>query len=288
LLRGTDGIRRRRLPARVEREEAVESARRWLEERPDRARDRGRAALVGARLLYLPIWEVKAEVVGWEFGRRRRDQTVLVSDAGGAESLKRETVEQPVAEPYLQERRLYREATDLAALGWGRPQITGTELALPYLPGEVEPGAAVLEHDQGLAALRQEARRSFVRPADGTLAQDLHLFVLRERAGLLYYPVWSLRYRHGDRLYPVTVDARHGVVHSARYPVDNRARRRRLVLAYAALAGILTLLLWSRSLAPLAAEAALWGVAVVGAVALWIALRFELAREKEYRETFSA
>lgn len=282
-----DGYQRRYFPAKVERLQAVGAAAHWLWEHPDAPSDIRDSAFVEARLLYVPIWEARAHVVGWEFGKKLRNRSEVVR-VGNEDILQNKLVEEAVEEGFFGERRFYQEAADLDVLGMGRPHITGREFTLPYLVGELERGAAVLESDGELATVRERAHESFLRPPTGTVARDTRLFLLKESAALLYYPLWTLRYRYRARLYEMVVDGRNGRVHAARAPADNRRRIALLLVSYAFLAAMLAVVasIWSAG-GPMQTPA-LYTMVLVVALAAGAFARFRLIREVEYHEPFSA
>ena len=281
------GFERRFFPAKIEKLSAVGKAARWLRECPDTPDDMAESCFTEARLLYVPIWEVRAHVVGWEFGKRLRNRAELVR-VGGEEQVQTRLVEESVEDGFFGERRLYREAADLSVLGMGRPHITGREFTLPYLAGELEQEATVLEADRDLESVREHAREVFLSPATGTVARQTRLFLLRETAALIYYPLWSLRYSHRGRLYEMTVDGRNGLVHSARAPADNGARLAILVASYAALAVALALSVSAWESWEGFRQAALYAMLAVVIAASGVYWRFRLIREVEYHEPFSA
>lgn len=283
----TAGFERRFFPAKIEKLSAVGKAAQWLREHPDTPGDIAESSFIEARLLYVPIWEVRAYVVGWEFGKKLRTKTELVQ-VGREEQVRTRLVEEGVEDGFFGERRLYREAADLSALGMGRPHITGREFTLPYLVGELEQEATVLEADGALESVREQARESFLRPPTGTVSRETRLFLLRESAALIYYPLWSLHYRYRGRIYEMTVDGRNGLVHSARAPADNGTRLAVLLASYAALALGLALVVsawesWER-----AREPALYAALAVLIAASGVYWRFRLIREVEHHESFSA
>lgn len=287
LTRLEDGFARRYFPAKIERLQAVGAAARWLWEHPDVPSDIRESAFVDAHLLYVPIWEVRAYLVGWEFGKKLRNRTQVVK-VGEEEVVRTELVEQPVEEGFFGERRYYQEAADLDALGMGRPHITGREFSLPYLIGELERGAAVLQTDGDLAAVRERARTSFLRPPTGTLAPDTRLFLLKESAALLYYPLWTLRHRYRGRQYDMVVDARNGRIHAARAPADNRRRIALFLASYLALAVALAVAVSARDVWRNMSEPAIYSMLLVFVLAAGAFTRFRLIREVEYHEPFSA
>lgn len=286
-LASPDGFERRFFPAKVERLSAVGRASRWLREHPDTPSDISGCVFTEATLLYVPIWEVRAHVVGWEFGRKLRTKSEVVQ-VGREEVVQMRLAEEAVEAGFLDERRMYQEAADLSALGMGRPHITGRDFTLPYLVGELERGATVLEADRDLEAVREKARESFRRPPTGSYSRQTRLFLLRESAALIYYPLWSLHYEYHGRLYEMTVDGRSGMVHSARAPADNRGRLAALLASYAALALALALAVsaweaWEGFRGP--AAYAIVAVVLAASGVFW---RFRLLREVDYHEPFSA
>lgn len=287
LLRGDHGSRRQVFPLSVDRQQAFELAFQWLREQADTPSDMLRATVADARVLYVPIWEIRAFVTGWEFGKNLRNRQELTQE-GKQEVIRLELVDQAVADGFLDERRLYEPATDLALLGVGRPHVTGRELAIPYLPGELESGAAVLAVHQDSEELAVRARKAFLHPPTGTLQRESHLALFGEETTLLYYPLWSLHYRHRGRLYGMTVDGRNGVVHAARAPADVRRRLDRLLVDLVVLAVVLAVLLTARSRWPAISEPLFWGIVPLFLGAWGVVSRFRLLREVVYHEPFSA
>jgi hypothetical protein len=300
LLQESRGFARRYFPAKVARLQAVGKASAWLAQHPEVPADITSAVFTEAQLIYLPIWEARAYLVGWEFGNRLRLRAeaapalALTLSLGGdlfgeeAETMRLELEDEGVQEAFFDERRLYQAAADLPALGMSRPHITGREFSLPYLPGEIEDGAALLEADGECDAVRTRARQAFLHPASGASIRDSRLFLLRETMTLLYYPLWSLRYRYRGRLYEMSVDGRSGVIHSARAPADGRMRLVIMVASYAALALALALAAWAWQEFGALREIFLYVGLLVLAAAGGVYWRFRLQREVEYHEPFSA
>ncbi|GAB4245930.1 MAG: hypothetical protein Kow00129_06040 [Thermoleophilia bacterium] len=282
-----EGYTRRYFPVRVPKLTAVGRAMRWLLDCPDAPDDIGESAFTAANLLYLPIWEVRAHVVGYEFGKKVRTRREI-RRVGDQEVVTLTTEDETVEAGFLDERRLYREAVDLRTLGMNRPHVTGRDFTLPYLPGALEQGAGILEPQTGPEQVREQARRSFLRPPTGTVARDTRLYLMREKVVLIFYPVWHLRYRYGRRAYEVVVDGRNGVIHAARAPADNRRRLAVMVASYAGLAAGAAVLLsaWREWGVP--ATVAAYGAVLLFVLAGAVYWRFELLREVEYHEPFSS
>jgi hypothetical protein len=287
LATSTRGYARRFFPAKVAKLGAVAAGTRWLHGYPDAPSDIEEAAFVEAYLLYAPIWEVRAHVVGWEFGKKIRTRAEAVTN-GDETYIQMNMVEESSEEGFLNERRLYQEAADLGAIGMRRPHITGREFTLPYLPGELEADAAVLQATGDLDAAEERAHTSFLKPPTGAIARSSRLFLLKERSALIYYPLWELRYRYRGRSYEMTVDGRTGVVHSARAPADNRRRVATFLGIVSLLAIVLAFGVWFGGTSAVGRELSLYVGAAVAVLAGGAAWRFELVREVEYHEPFSS
>lgn len=285
LVASDNGYSRRYLRATVERLQAVGAAVGWLRGHAGTPRDMARAGFTQANLVYIPIWLVEGYVVGWEFGKKIRSRQQSTQQ-GEFEYLTVQLVEEGVQEGSFKQRRLYQAAADLSRLGVGRPQMSGREPLLPFVPGELERGAAVLEATVDYEEVRRKADSLFHKAPEGSTG-FAWFDVLHQRTLLIYYPLWTLHYRYGGRLYQMTVDGRTGKVHSARAPADNTRPLALMLASYAALAVALAVVVWMwlrvevvRGLAAYAAVAVL--LLAVGAY--W---RFHLVKEVEYHEPFS-
>jgi hypothetical protein len=281
------GFTRRRFAARLDRLAAVGRAYRWLAEAADTPGDMRSAVFTDAYLLYVPVWEIRAHVVGWEFGVKWRTKREVVR-SGDEQVVQLQLVDEASEQGFLDERRMYQEAADLSALGMGRPHVTGRELTLTFLPAELEQGASFLEPDRGYAQVLEKARDSFRRPPTGAAPRDRRLFLLKESVTLLYYPLWSLRYRYRGRLYDITVDGRNGAVHAARAPADNARRIAVMLSSYALLALCLAVLVTAWGALPASRQAVLYAGVVVVALASPVYWRFGLLTEVRYHEPFSS
>ena len=281
------GFSRWYLPARIERLEAVAAAATWLEDHPGISKRARGASLTEARLVYVPIWEHRSLVAGWEFGHKLRTRYELVGD-DEREWLDLRLAREGVEEPFLQERRYYEAATDLSGLGATRPRITGRELMLPLLAGELDPSAAVLEAGGSAAEVAAAGRKAALLPVSGASSPDTHVFALRESTALLYYPLWLLRYQVGNRFYRIVVNGRNGSVNSAKAPASNAGRVALLVAEVVVLAAVAALLLWLGLSGETAQVSTTAGAVIVSVVAILLVWRFRLQREVEYHEPFSS
>jgi hypothetical protein len=290
MVREHGGITRWYFPPRVDRLKAANAGAAWLKDYPGIAREARDARLVDAKLVYAPIWEHRALVAGWEFGYklRTRNEPVMESDDEGEERWELQLVREGVKEARLQERRFYQAATDFQALGATRPRVTGRELLVPLLAGELDAAATVLEAEGDVAQFVERGRRAALQPLSGASVPDAHLFAFRESTALLYYPLWLVHFQQGRRPSSVVVNGRDGSVNAAVAPASTW--RQRLTLAGSLMVlvalGILLLVIgleWQRG-RPLIAVAVL-----VFCVAAYLAWRFRPEKGVvEYHEPLSS
>ena len=297
------GFSRWHFPCRLTRIKAAEAAARWLADFPGIAEEVRTARLAEARLLYAPIWEHKVLIAGWEFGYKLKTNNVAMGTGesplgrsllGGGllgeeqVRLEMQVVKEDARQPHLQERRFFQMATDFGVFGATRPRITGRELMLPLLAGEIEPGATVLEAHGDGHEVAEAGRRAALTPVSVNFATDIHLFCLRESTALLYYPMWVLRYERGNRVAHVVVNARDGSVNAAVAPASIRQAKLRLageVVIMAVMVAIFAWLAvtWRQGRNSMVALAVIVSIAVI--YTIW---RFRPEREVQYREPFSS
>lgn len=291
------GVSRWYFPVRVDRLGAAAAGAAWLREYPGIARQARDARFVDARLIYAPVWEHRVLLAGWEFGHKLRTRTELVAPAtslvsargvqGDGERLELRLVREGVKEPRLQERRLYQAATDFEVFGATRPRVTGRELLLPLLAGELDPSATVLEAEGNGSEVAELGRRSALQPLSGAVSPDSHLFTFRERTSLLYYPLWLVRYQTGDRSCRIVVDGRDGTVNSANAPADNRRRLAHLTAQVAVSVIVVALLVWLAVTREGARATMVAAAVIVSVIATLLTSRFRMVGEVEYHEPFS-
>jgi ribosomal protein S27AE len=284
------GVSRWYFPARINRLKAAAAAAAWLGEYPGVAKEARDAQFVQTQLVYAPIWEYRALVAGWEFGHKARTRTEFVPDSDDGESgrLELRLAEEVVKEPRLHERRFYQAATDFGALGATRPRVTGRELLLPLLAGELDPSATVLE-DEGVGnEVAERGRRAALQPLAGAVSPDSHLFAFRESTALLYYPLWVVHFRPRRGSCRVVVNGRDGSVNAAVAPADNRRRIALLAAQAAGMAIVVAVLVWlavtwESGRVSMAAAAVI--VSLIAILSVW---RFRTVEGVEYHEPFSS
>lgn len=285
------GVTRWYFPCRIERARAVSLAREWLEEHPGIAPAVREAEPVEAKLAYAPIWEHKVLAAGWEFGIKHRTRLVLQRapvSAEGEESLEVDLRREGVQESRLDERRFYMPAVDFEAIDACRPRINGRELLVPLVAGELDPSALVLEAKGEPSEVVERGRSAARAPLTGALEPDLHLFLFREAAALLYYPLWLLRFRKGDSYCRVVVDGRDGSINSGSAPADQRTPLVAHIAKIAALVVTAAILVYLAVRFEPARTPLLVGAVVLSVAAGVLGFRFKPERGVEYHDSFSS
>jgi DNA-directed RNA polymerase subunit RPC12/RpoP len=289
MVKETGGFSRWYFPAQVDRLRAAEAGAAWIQDFPGIARPARMARFADARLVYAPIWEHRALTAGWEFGYKLRTQNGLVHIPGGdeGERLELHVVKEGVKEPRLQERRFYQAATDFEALGATRPLVTGRELLVPLLAGELEPGATVLEAEGTAAEVAEKGRRAALQPLSGALVSDSHVFAFRETSTLLYYPLWLVRYQTGSRSCRIVVNGREGTVNAGTAPAAQGDQIIALAGQLGALVLAAALLIYFAVTSESGRAAFVTAAVIVSVVAVFLGRRFRAEKEVEYHEPFS-
>jgi len=274
----------------VDRLQAAAAAAAWLESYPGVSARARNARLVDARLIFVPIWEHKALAAGWEFGYKVRTRNELVQDPADEERVRFELqiVRQGVKESRLQERRFYQAAADFEAIGATRPRVTGRELLMPLLAGELDADATVLTAEGSAVEIAEKARRAALQPLSGAYVPDSHVFVFRESMALLYYPLWVVCYDEGGRPFRVVVNGRDGSVNSAVTPAARGRQITVLVAQLAAFVLVVSVLVFLAATRETGRIAMIVAAAIVSLAAVIFAGRYRTRREVEYHEPFSS
>ena len=278
-------------PARVDRTGAVAAGASWLKDYPGIATEVRDAQPIEGKLAYVPIWEHKVLTAGWEFGSQHRTRVVVGHNplTGEAdETMELQLLHEGVQEPRLQERRHYLPASDFGKLGACRPRITGRELLVPLLAGEIEPTALVLEAEGDPTEVIESGRAAAQLPLTAAMNPEVHLFLFRETVALLYYPLWLLRFRHGDSYCHVVIDGRDGTVNSGQAPADQRRRTAVLLAKLVALAVAVVLLVYFGATYRPGRVPLLVVAVILSAVAVVSGIRFRPEKEVEYHDSFSS
>ncbi len=224
LVRGERGLRRYQVPQLAGRQEAVKALQGFLKSNWAIARDaRARAQLSEAFLVFLPFWAVWGRVAAWAFGQKK---------VGSGDNSHYE----PREVRLVQEMSWNGAACDVGEFGVGRAPIGDQELEA-FDPQALHSAGMVFEPLGSFSDARSAAENQFqeqVRRA-AKLDRISQLFVrfFRRRYGLVYFPLWVLRYLYRGRSFQVVVDGHSGRVLYGKAPGNTLYRAAVLVAGMA-------------------------------------------------------
>lgn len=225
LVRGERGLRRYQVPQRVPREQAVNALKGFLRGQAAIARDASRRSEVGdVILVYLPFWASWVRALGWVFGQKR----VRSGD---------KTIYKPREVRVVQDMNWTGAACDVGEFGvdsifLGEQPLEAFDSDRLHANGLVfEPvGSASDAHSAAEADFNNRLQRA---AGLDRIAQVFARFV-RRRSGLVYYPLWVLRYIYRQRAFQVVVDGFTGKVLYGKAPGNTLYRAAMLVGGMAA------------------------------------------------------
>jgi hypothetical protein len=219
VVRGERGVLRYHVPQQVEREHAVQSFQKFLGKWAI-ARDCGRQAeLTDVFLVHLPFWATWGRTVGWVFGQK---------EEGSGDHRHLEPREVKVVE----EMTWNAAACDVGEFGVNQISLTGRSL-VPFDPDALHRSGMVFEPVGSASEALKEATREFEQRVQQQAGLDRvsqsFVRVLNPRLGLVYYPLWVVRYRYRGRAFQVVVDGFSGEVLYGKAPGNNVYRAAVLV-----------------------------------------------------------
>jgi hypothetical protein len=277
-IRGERGLLRYQVATRVGREQAAGAMQRFLKEHWAIARDAaGRARLSESFLAFLPFWAVWGRALAWIFGEKQ---------VGSGDNRRYEPREVQLVE----EVAWNGAACDVGELGVNEVplNIQGLE---PYDPETMHAAGLVFEPVGSFAEARRTAEAEFEqrvrKKSNLDRISQVFLRFFGSRAGMVYYPLWVLRYIYRGRTFQVVVDGVSGKVLYGKAPGNTFYRAAVLVLGMA-IGAFLAFDVTLFALYLFSDDSDLGGLAIaafIGGLALmyWAYRRFRYGEEFEYR-----
>jgi hypothetical protein len=231
LVRGERGVRQYQIPLQANRERAMQALRGFLGGHSAIAADAARnATLQETFLAHLPFWASWARVLGWVFGQERVRRG-------------EHTHYKPREIKFDQDVSWNGAACDVGEFGVGSIPLTGRPLQ-PADHDALHSSGMVFEPVGSASDAVDAAVREFntrVGKAGG-LDRVNQVFVrfINQRFGIVYYPLWVLRYAYRGRAFQVVVDGYSGEVLYGKAPGNTLYRAAMLVggMALGAMLGI--------------------------------------------------
>lgn len=201
LVRGDRGLYRYQVPLRITREQAFASLRAFLSGKRAIARDAARLGKLHESLVvFLPVWSIWGRIISWVFGEKR---------VGSGDDRRYE----PREVKHLQEMNWNGAACDVGEFGVQSVPLAGRPLD-PFDPDLLHEQGMVFEPVGSTVAANAAAENNFhnrVRKAAGLdRISDVFLRMLHRRMGIVYYPIWVLRFLYNGRAYQVVIDGFSG------------------------------------------------------------------------------
>jgi DNA-directed RNA polymerase subunit RPC12/RpoP len=231
LVRGERGVRRYQVPCRVDRQTAASKLGQFLSSNLAIAFNaRNSAQITEAFLAYIPFWTTWARVLGWVFGQERK---------GSGKHQRWVPRESKITEDMVWN----GAACDVGEFGVHTVPLTNQPLE-PFNADQLHASGLVFEPVTSISDAQASAEQHFegrVRTKSGVdrIAQVVTRYV-NERFGVLYYPLWVLRYSFRGRAYQLVVDGFSGQVLYGKAPGNTLYRAAVLVggMALGAFVGV--------------------------------------------------
>lgn len=225
LVRGERGLQRYQVPQQINREQALATLRSFLKGRWAIALDAAsKSRLVEAFVVYLPFWVRWVRALGWVFGQKRVRSG-------------KQTTYRPREVKVAVDMSWNGAACDVGEFGVETVPL-GSQPLLPFDPIALHEKGLVFEPTSSVSEARRSAEADFDKRLRNISKLDRiwQVFVrfIRQRMGLVYYPLWVMRYLYRGRSFQVVVDGFNGQVLYGKAPGNTLYRAAVLVGGMAA------------------------------------------------------
>ncbi|RNC73187.1 MAG: hypothetical protein ED859_00320 [Desulfuromonadales bacterium] len=242
---GEAGIPRFLVEERIDLAQARAGARRAVAAAGGDPRVVERLRFEGGELCFLPFWRLRGHAAGWRWTERETVVREEVYDENGMKTVREVRGPSECATESVMVSVDYSSpACDVSRFG-----LRGIAVASAVLPlkgmdfAQVSRRGTVFDPVKGADEVRREAvAQARARGGGkGVLRSAGRLSLCGERLALISYPVWSLTFSRGERLYPVTMDGVNGRVLSGRLPAATRIALLRPLLTVTLLVFVFTI-----------------------------------------------
>lgn len=219
VVKGESGTLKFYVPRKLKKEDAIAKAFDWLDKGMSKAKGlRANARIEDAFLVFIPYWRVKADVVGWIFGQEKRTST-----SNGKTTTYYVDVERKIQNSFD---RTY-SACDVAELGVKKINLTGDTI-LPVDFESLQREGMMFNIIASEKEAFDYAKNNFASEARSAVnlynVTFEHYDLVRENIGIVYYPLWVIRYSFENRTYQVIVDGEDGSICYGKAPGNNLYR----------------------------------------------------------------
>jgi DNA-directed RNA polymerase subunit RPC12/RpoP len=203
LVRGERGLLRYQVDLQIDRQKAEDMVRRFLIGNQAIARQAAqKSQITEAFVVYLPLWAMWSHVLGWVFGEK---------EVGSGDDKRYERREVNISS----EMSWNGAAAEVAEFGVDFVSIDQAPL-VPFDADQLHANGMVFEPLDSISEAESAGKNEFNQRVNETADLDrisqVFIRLLKLRMGLVYYPLWVLRYRFRGRTFQVVVDGRLGKV----------------------------------------------------------------------------
>jgi len=219
-VRGERGLQRYQAPQRISRAQALEALRRFLSGNMAIAGEAAKkSVLEESFMVHLPFWATWTRVFGWVFGQKK----VGSGDRSHYE---------PREVRSVQEMSWNGVACDVGEFGVAEITLEGRPMEA-FNAESLHASGLVFEPVGSISDARTTAETSFSNRLRQSARLDRIAQVfqrsIQERMGLVYYPLWVVRYLYRGRSFQVVVDGFSGEVLYGKAPGSTLYRAAMLV-----------------------------------------------------------
>ncbi len=230
IVRGDVGVRRYQVPVRVRREQVLQALQNFFNNFAIAFDAKSGSQVSEVFIAHLPFWTLWGRALGWAFGEKQ---------VGDSKNRRYEPREVKI----MQEMVWTGAACDVGEFGVDQVELTNQPLE-PFNSDALHANGMVFEPVGSLTDARHDAENDFsnrMRAAAG-LDRVSQLFTrfVNQRFGLVYYPLWVVRYLYRGRAFQVVVDGFTGKVLYGKAP-GNVVYRAAVLVGGMALGAFLTL-----------------------------------------------
>jgi len=202
IVRGEGGVRRYQVPARASHDQALQELDKFFGKFAIARDARSRSKVSEVFLAYLPFWALWSRALGWAFGQK---------EVGSGDNKKYEAREVKI----VQEMVWTGAACDVGEFGVQQIQLTDQPLE-PFNGDALHASGMVFEPVGSISDAHQAAEQDFQKKVNSAAGLDrvgqLFIRFINKRFGLVYYPLWVIRYLYRERAFQVVVDGFSGKV----------------------------------------------------------------------------
>ncbi len=214
LVEGMEGHPRYYVPNLINKSEAHQILAKWWRKWGHAADLRRRAVLEDAFLVYLPFWRVQSKVMGWVFGQQEEPSKK------GKRLVNRE-------KEILLTGDFTAPACAIQEFGIRSVCLVGDEIRPLDLESMEREGMVfqpVFPADEAVHRAEERMERQVAGSHRLDVITYENVKTVAQRVCLLYYPLWVMRYRYGERTYQVLIDGEGRKVLSGRAPGNDLVR----------------------------------------------------------------